>query len=243
MPAWRLADSETQVTKYDVGGTDGAKAQFICHLLLCDVDALTNVSRHTREMPAVHMGPPLKRSEAVIDVIATADLDSDGIGAGERRQIKAFIDDLFLERRAQEERLALLKQRSHPKAEYTIHPAAREPDAAVPFWRFNCAGFVLRAYSEANIELISEADVPIATLDDLKAAYPWASKRLDDQQFREEMGIGSGDGWPVIMPGYVIHSLSRSAKLVRQSPYAPTAGDKFFPSLDCGDSSSSAAAV
>ena len=54
-------------------------------------------------------GPCLVRwsgnDQELIDVLASAELDTGPISPGERRQIKSFIDDRFLERRAQEERL------------------------------------------------------------------------------------------------------------------------------------------
>ena len=45
----------------------------------------------------------------------------------------------------------------------------------------------------------------------------------------EEMGIDIGDRWPVIMAGYIVNSLNRSADEIRQTPYRPRSGDEFFP--------------
>jgi len=126
------------------------------------------------------------------------------------------------------------RKRWHPLREYVIHPAAKEPDADSPFWRFNCSGFVLHAYHDAGIQLVAQEDVPLVTLAFLKAAYPEsaARKRLDDPEFRTKMGIGVGDHWRVIMPGYIVNSLDRSAEQIRQTPYRPSRGDEFFPPQD-----------
>ena len=231
MPAWRLDENDRSVTKYDVGASDGEETHFIGHVLLCDVDVPTNVSSKSASVQAVHMGLHLEQSLEHVDVIGTAVLDAGETTGGERRQIKSFVDDRLLERRAQLERLAKLHPRLHPKSEYIIHPAAREPDANHPLWLFNCAGFVLYAYLEANIELVAQQQAPKVALDVMKRAYPKARRRLDDPEFREEMGIGAGIRWPVILAGYVIHSLNRTADEIRQAPYTPRSGDEYFPAL------------
>jgi len=232
MPAWRLDENDRKVTQYDAGASDGEETHLIGHVLLCDVDVPTNVSSKSASVQAVHMGPPLKQSTEKVDVVGTAELDVGDANRGERRRIKVFVDDRLLERRAQVARLDKLHRRLHPKNEYVIHPAAREPDADYPLWRFNCAGFVLNAYLEAEIELVDQEHAPPVTLDFLKGAYPWARKRLDDPEFRKEMGIDIGDCWPVIMAGYVVNSLKRSADEIRQMPYRPRSGDEFFPTRD-----------
>ncbi len=145
MPAWRLDLNDRQVNRYDVGASDGEETHFIRHVLLCDVDGPTNVSSKSKSVHAVHMGPPLKQSPARVHVVGTAELDAGDINKGERRQIKSFIDDRLLERRAQMDRLTKPEQELVSQSEYIIHPAAKEPDAHYPLWRFNCAGFVLNA--------------------------------------------------------------------------------------------------
>ncbi len=228
MPAWRLDKTQKLVTKYDVGGKD-CEPDLICHVVLCDVESPIDVSALNPRVPAVHMGPPLKESESRLDAVGTGELDAGSPEKGERRRIKTFVDDRFLERQAQKERLAMVGEELDPKSEYIIHPLAREPDGDFPLWRFSCTGFVLYAYAEAGIELIDRGSVPMVTLDFLKNAYPWQRRRLDDPDFREKMGIGTGDAWPVILGGYVIQSLNRTADEIRRSPYAPKAGDEFFP--------------
>ncbi len=236
MPAWRLDKTTRQVRKFDVGASDGVEAHFVRHVLLCDVDDPASVNGDSGAIQSVHMGPPLKESTAQIDVLGTAELDADGVGKGERRQIKTFIDDRWLERGAQKTRLEKMNRLQQLKAEYVIHPSAREPDSNYPLWRFNCSGFVLHAYLEANIELIDEEQVPSVALGFLKDAFPWARKRLEDPEFRKEMGIDTGEQWPVVMAGYVINSLNRPSNVIRQAPYVPRSGDRYFPARVEGES-------
>jgi len=87
----------------------------------------------------------------------------------------------------------------------------------------------LSAYHEANIELIDQENVTSVNLEYLKRAYDHVRNRLDRTKFRRKMGIGRGDSWPVIMAGYVVNSLNRSADEIRMTPYAPRSGDEYFP--------------
>ena len=232
MPAWRLDENERQVTQYDAVASDGGESQFVGHVLLCDVDEPTSINSSSSSVPAVHMGPPLERTQKQIDIIATAELDASGANLGERRQIKTFVDDRLLERKAQEERLKKLDRTLHRQSEYIIHPAAKGPDADYPLWRFNCAGFVLNAYLEAGIELIVQEHAPPVSLDLLKRAFPTARNRLDGPEFRTQMGVDTGDQWPVIFAGYVVNSLNRSADEIRKAPCRPRSGDEYFPARD-----------
>ena len=176
------------------------------------------------------MGPPLRQSPIQIDIVGTAELDAGDVSKGDRKKIKMFVDETLLERRATRKRSSKLIDGIHSiESEYTIHPVARAPDADYPLWRFNCAGFVLKAYLEADIELVDQEHAPLVTLDFLKRAFPSSRDRLDDPEFRKYMGIDVGDRWPVIMAGHVVNSLNRSAEEIRQTPYRPVAGDEFFP--------------
>ena len=98
------------------------------------------------------------------------------------------------------------------------------PSPSHPLWRFNCAGFVLQAYLEADITLLDEI-IPVVNMDRLIEAYPWAAGRLADSDTRHKMGIGEGEEWPVVFVGYVIHSLSRSSDEIRAKPYVAKVAD------------------
>ena len=229
MPAWRLDDQDRVVRHFDVGAIDGVVARFVRHVVLCLAEQPRNVNAQSRVLPAVHMGPPLEEKPLTIDVIGTAMLEPDGLPAAERRQIKVFVDDRLRERKAQEARFARLRGREAILAEYVIHPAYMEPEPDVSLWRFSCAGFVLRAYEEANIQLIDSGNLPRVTLETLKTAYPQMAKWLDRQDIRARLGLGEGSAWPVVLAGYVVNSLSRSPEAIRAQAYSPTQGDECFP--------------
>jgi hypothetical protein len=74
------------------------------------------------------------------------------------------------------------------------------------------------------------ASVPPATLDKVKKSFPTLSAWLDRPEFRERLGIGQGDEWPVLFAGYVLNSLARQADEIRKVPFAPVEGDEYFPS-------------
>src|SRR5260370_10055070 len=106
------------------------------------------------------MGPPLEEKSQSVDVIGTTLLSPDGLPPAELRQIKVFVDDRLRERKAQESRLARLRRLEPYFAEYVIHPSCVEPKEEVSLWRFSCAGFVLKAYEEANIHLLYHGNLP-----------------------------------------------------------------------------------
>ena len=185
MPAWRLDGQDRQVLQFDVGETDGNLPGFVAHVVLCLAEPAQVVNVNSRILATVHMGPPLGETPQPIDVIGTALLDPDGLPPTERRQIKIFVDDRLRERKAQESRLARLPRLEPYFAEYVIHPAYIEPKEEISLWRFSCAGFVLKAYEEANIHLIDVRNLPAVTLETLKIAYPRMASLLD----RNEMGV------------------------------------------------------
>ncbi len=174
------------------------------------------------------MGPPLGATTRQLEALGTVTLDDE---RGERRKIKIFVDERLLERKAQEERLKLLKGRNRVCADYVIHPPFLEPDADTSLWRFSCVGFVLRAYMEARIQLLDLARLPPVSLETLKSIYRPMAARLDDQQFREQLGIGDGDNWPVAMAGQVMNSLLRDPGDIRREPFVPQQRDERFPRL------------
>ena len=114
---------------------------------------------------------------------------------------------------------------------YCIHPhtmCAEEEDGRYPVKRFSCAGFVFEAYRSARITLLDVLEMPVVGLDKLKQSYPEHTQRLDDPAKRASMGLRGSGGWPVMMCGYLLHSLSRSKEDVRETPYAPRESDVNF---------------
>jgi hypothetical protein len=113
--------------------------------------------------------------------------------------------------------------------EYVILPAYLEPDEVISLWRFSCAGFVLKAYEEANLHLLQTHELPLVTLETLKRAYPRMAKLLDREEVRERLGIGRGVAWPAVLPGYIVNSMSRTREEIVAEPYRVQVGDEFFP--------------
>lgn len=228
MPAWRLNNENRQVRRFDVGLCDGATEGLLTHAILCVVDGERHLNQFDNQVDAYHMGPPLQETPHSIDVLGTARADFMELSPQERRQIQTFVDDRFNERKAQQERLKRLRKRDQYFEEYVVNPPYAEPDDAASLWRFSCVGFVLRAYQEANIQLVDLMSVPRISLETLKAAYPFRSS-LDRQHVRDRLGIGAGNSWPVVLAGYLAHSLARTAEEIRDEPYQPNRDDAFFP--------------
>ncbi len=172
------------------------------------------------------MGPPLGPRRDTIDAVGSANL-----APKQRRQVKAFIDDRLLEKKAQESRQRALGAHWDSTSQYCIHPPAEEPTPNRPFWRFSCIGLVMQAYRDGGLELLA-GPFPRKTIGDLKALYPNCSDELDDPAVRVRLGIGEGDDWPVALVGYVLQALNREDELVNGAtaqPYQPMDGDEYFP--------------
>lgn len=142
-----------------------------------------------------------------------------------------FVDDRVAERKAHDGRLSRMKGLEVRFAEYVIHPPFIEPDEAVSLWRFSCAGFVLRAYREAGLVLLELESIPSVNLETLKQAYPRFGRLLDRSEIRTQLGLGEGNEWPVILVGYVLHSLARDRAEIAAGPYIVRPGDELFATL------------
>jgi hypothetical protein len=115
--------------------------------------------------------------------------------------------------------------------EYIAYPA-EEPIAdpvthTTTAWRFSCAGFVSRAYSEgAGIKLVvSESNLPLLDFSTIRLIWlPGAT----EQVARKRLGpfLRGPEPWPVLVPGYLLHALARSRA---ELPYRPWAFELFFP--------------
>lgn len=84
--------------------------------------------------------------------------------------------------------------------------------------------------TSARVKLLM-GPYPPKTVDQLKRLYPDAAMYLDDPDQRKALGLETGDRWPVILVGYVLHSLRREAVEINgpdAQPYCPQEGDEFF---------------
>jgi hypothetical protein len=218
MPAQRLGNLATSLSKYDVVAQDAdSHASFIRHVGLADQDR-SRVSLNA-SVDVAHMGPPLERIQGRFAVHACG---SAGLSASDIRQISVFVDEHLSEYEAEKVR---------GKRQYVIVPHCREPDESCSVRRFNCAGFVIEAYRYAGIDLLTTdaPSLPQISLEDLFRTYPDREGQLRHPKLREKFGL-EGDGpWPVVMAGYVMNSLDRPAEEIRARPYTPKEGDAFFP--------------
>lgn len=218
MPAQRLGNQPTSVFKHDVVAMDSAvEAKFIAHVGLADEERDNVVSRDT--ITLVHMGPPLERSEGKNPIQACGSAD---LKVGESRQIGVFVDEHLSEYEAEKIRT---------ERQYIIMPHCHEPDADCSVRRFNCAGFVIESYRYADIDLVATStdSLPTVSLEMLCRAYPDVAQLLHNSGFREKFGLEGNGPWPVVLAGYILNALNRSAEDIRVEPYLPEAGDEYFP--------------
>jgi hypothetical protein len=94
-------------------------------------------------------------------------------------------------------------------------------------WRFSCAGFASRAYSEGpGINLVvSESELP--ALDFATLRMLWLPS-CSEAAARKYLGqyLRGPPPWRVLAPGYLFHALAQSRA---ELPYRPWAFDLFFP--------------
>jgi hypothetical protein len=223
MPSQRLNRDTIQVSKFDIAGCDSANGRFfIRHVGLFEHSHQSFNSDGSASL--VHMGPPLESTSGAvkIQVVGTLPLSED-----ETRQIGAFIDDVQNEYEAAG--LSGLSQ-------YTIRhlvDAVRDNDGSVVYRKYSCVGFVVAAYSEAGIELLdrNEEELPPVSLETLLKAYPDQKNALENPRLRERFGLSGEASWPIMLAGYVFHSLNRAQSEIRSVPYTPKAGDELFPRI------------
>jgi hypothetical protein len=198
-------------------------SDLMVHAMLFDEDTDRSDVTSTTQLRIAHMGPPLGRATTSSDAIGGITLSED-----QKLRIKKFIAQSkdASDKRKEEYRKRGIK--ADPRELYVILPSAKPPNGDFTYWRFSCVGFVLKAYEELKIVLLN-GPIPERTLEELKKFYPGFEDTLDDADTRLEMGIGTGDRWPVELVGYLLHSLARSDAEVMAGPYTPSLGDEYFP--------------
>lgn len=225
MPAERLTDNPLEVQPYDIVGMEFGADDLPRHVAFFDEKIARNDVTVQTVLEVSHMGPPPGRIRDTCGAVGSFAKDTK-LSA----KLKAFS-----QRRIQESRL-LRKQRSvageqwDKSLQYCIHPSYMRPRRANPMWRFSCVGFVLSAMDFCKIKLLDQPS-PFKDIEQLHAIY--LDERLHDAAFRERMGIGTGDSWPVQLPGYVLNALClvpAGADLAATDPYRPVEGDEYFPS-------------
>jgi hypothetical protein len=190
---------------------------FIRHVALYNGD--TDRVEYGQPVDVAHMGPPLAANEKIdAHAAGSVPLTSEEIAA-----IETWIEKIEDEYRA-------VKPRAF--VQYIVRPPFedyRDRNTGVRrHRRFSCAGFVLDAHLQVEIELVAtdEAGLPEVGRDEIGAAYPELA-RMDDQR-RAWLGIPGDGPWRVVLAGYVLHALNRPTDKIRSEPYRARPGDCRF---------------
>lgn len=141
MPANRLSSSPVEVSRYDILTCDDPDTGLPVHAMLCDADAESASMVLGADIAVVEMCPPLNRRQAHPTAVGSA-----GLTAGQRSRLKTFA---ARETKASEAAIELRKRLEI--TQYTIHPSSRPPSKTLSIWRYNCVGFVLRAYQNSGV--------------------------------------------------------------------------------------------
>jgi len=221
MPAQRLTDEPVRLERFDVLGEDSESVPgFVCHVGLA---IETKEALSLGEQVSVwHMGPPLENPGSM----AANSLGSAVLTVDEANQIQLYLDEIEFEYDAAPRRPNWLQQ-------YVVHPHVKPWCAkdGTPLWlRFSCAGLVIESYGDAGIDLVSQEDIEDMDAEVLDKAYPrFAPVTGLSPRRREYLGIPGKGPWPVLLAGYVLHALDRTAEDIRLAPYQPTLNDATFP--------------
>ncbi len=219
MPAFTLSQQPRDASSYDVIGEYSASSRrFVRHVALYNADDGAVRIRNGEDVDVVHMGPPLDRAgKAKAHVVGTVPLTNEEI-----REIEVWIvgiDDEY-----NHASVGLRQQ-------YHIHPPWKDkldPNTGVRrYSRYSCAGFVLKAYSEVDIDLlaIDEESLPKVDMQTLRLAYP---QQPLNHNILASFGVEGDEPWGIVLAGYVLHALNRTADRIRQEPYRAREGDEQF---------------
>ncbi len=219
MPAFPLANRPQSAARYDViGEYSDSSDKFVKHVALLDADEAT--IRNHQNVPVVHMGPPLERSlEVKANAVGSVPLTND-----ERKEIAAWIAEIEDEY----DHAGIGREKWE---QYVIHPPwedVLDSNRTIRRYRkYSCAGFVICAYGEVEIHLLStnDADLPAIDFNTLQSGYQINRDRLDRL---ERFGVDGPGPWHIVLAGYVIHALNRSDHEIRQGPYVAQPGDERF---------------
>jgi hypothetical protein len=210
MPAVRLRASPSKIEQFDVVG-NRLDNGFVVHVALAE-DGYAQVQVGDR-IAVVHMRPPF-----TVGGLEPIELHANlGLSRHEKLKVAIFVDELRKEYQA---------SGVHGLRQYVVWPHAGFLRSVR---RYSCAGFVYEACLDAGIRLIEMEAMPPVSLDVLVAAYPQLERALADPARRGNYGLAGAGPWPVLLPGYLFHSMARDAESVRLEPYRPQSGDECFP--------------
>lgn len=227
MTTTRTSKSATlTVRPFDILGLE--LTGFLCHSMLCDEPSPKEDVDSRTKVRVAHMCPPIVANAWRCDVVSGIHLSEP-----ERRKIQRFVERFRKEMEANAKQIELTSQDqlqtlpSEPR--YLIHPERIPPKAGYTLWSFSCVGFVVSAYKNGGITILSHRR-PLKTIEDLKQLYPNRAAELNDAQKQAEYLPNGGNSWPVALVGYLFNAFNRSDEEVRQVPFEPQLGDEHFPS-------------
>lgn len=217
MPAYHLAEAPQVLSRYDVVGQYGdPQTPFVTHVGLFDSDQ--QELRWASKVDSVHMKPPLTRDRTVVGHVAgKVPLTNDEI-----KQVEVWIEET-------EDEYGDPETRDSKRKQYIIHPhasAVRDPNTgALRYNRYSCSGFVLEGHRQVGIKIL-ETDVQLLPLVDAKSIE--LAYRVGSTRSFAEFGLKGGGPWPIVLPGYILHSMNRSEEEIREIPYRAKSGDEHF---------------
>ncbi len=217
MPNIDLAEESRDVYQYDVIGEYGnPKQQIVTHVGL--YGDTNRTIKPGDEVTITHMKPPFE-SEGSMNVHVAGEVP---LTNEERKEIAVFIEETKDEYK--EANVKRLDQ-------FVVDPPwkdVRDKNTEITRCRrYSCAGFVLYAHQQVEIKLldIQKNSLPEVDFGILITAYPWISGH------RSSLGRCGleGDGpWRIVLPSYVLHSLTRSEDDIRSKPYVAQNGDERY---------------
>ncbi len=225
MPVSPVPPVPADVARYDVIGF--VEADFVVHVGLA---RQAYVVGEERIVPLAHMAPPFMEDlQAEVALVAKGELTE-----SEQEKIRTFLEGVRDEYGAQSLKTQIGLGRAI-KLQYCIYPHTL---AALPVTpgrrkfprRFSCVGLVIEAYATARIQLLDLGNLPPVSLEELVTAYRWVEEDLRDPERRAGAGLVNEEPWPVVLPGYVIHSLRRPRAEIKSETFAAKAGDQYYPS-------------
>lgn len=222
LSAQRVSTSNGKVRVYDAVGVDSEQCKWFIRHVGLSLDDMMFTKGNSLSVRIVDMGPPLASLDSAkptsVDVVGTADLSADDVSA-----IYTFICEQLNEYQS---------LNGKKLDQYYVHPHLVKGDGEASANRYSCAGFVYECYLDIGITLVDLSSVPAVTAEPLKLAFPDQRRNLDRPERRGLVGLSGEGPWPVLLPGYLFHSLSRGSDQIRQAAYQPQPGDECFPRLE-----------
>lgn len=211
--------SNVRVSLYDAVGVDSEKSTWFIGHVGMSLDEVDFTKGTPLQLRMVDMGPPLGTPESStpekVDVVGTAKLSSDEVS-----MINTFICEVIYEYKS---------LKPGRMDQYVVRPHFVQGNDDFSARRFSCAGFVFECYLQLEIRLVDTDALLLVDQEKLELVYPLLPRILVNREWRDHVGLAEDGPWPVLLPGYLFHSLNRDAEAIRQVPYKPQAGDECFP--------------